>query len=215
MGYPLPTNGYLRLFQGALDLIQCIFAERSELSGSNNYFSPDCFQMFDVIGRCWPVGLFTPYLPRGQQMLAVNFSRICDLLTIHAGYHKSMEAKKDSVDCVGFPSPAAPYMEGPLDLNEYLIKHPAATFFVRVNGDAMIGAGIHHEDILIVDRSLKPTDNKVVIAIIDGEFIVRRLCTNRGRFSLLPDNPNYQPIKIDEGTELEIWGVVTTVIHPL
>jgi DNA polymerase V len=126
-----------------------------------------------------------------------------------------MEVKKDSVDCVGFPSPAAPYMEGPLDLNEHLIKHSAATFFVRVNGDAMIGAGMHHGDILIVDRSLKPTDNKVIIAVINGEFIVRRLRTKQGRFSLLAENANYPPIEIEEGTELEIWGVVTTVIHHL
>ena len=92
-----------------------------------------------------------------------------------------MEAKKDSVDCVGFPSPAANYMEDTLDLNEYLVKHPSATFFVRVAGEAMIEAGIHSEDILIVDRSLEPVENKVVIAVVNGQFMVRRMRIIQGK----------------------------------
>jgi DNA polymerase V len=145
-----------------------------------------------------------------------NFSRqyVIYILSVQA-IMDGMETKKDSVDCVGFPSPAAPYLEGPLDLNEYLIKHPAATFFVRVNGDAMTGAGIHPGDLLIVDRSLKPAAGRVVIAVVNGEFIVRRLRIRQGRVSLLPENPDYPPIDIEDGAELEIWGVVTTAIHSL
>ena len=127
-----------------------------------------------------------------------------------------MEAKKDSVDCVGFPSPAANYMEGTLDLNEYLVKHPSATFFVRVTGEAMIEAGIHSGDILIVDRSLEPADNKVVIAVVNGQLMVRRVRIIQGRRCLAPENDNYQPLELgDKGTDVEIWGVVTNVIHPL
>ena len=115
----------------------------------------------------------------------------------------------------GFPSPAADYLEGNLDLNEYLIKHPAATIFVRAPDDSMIKAGIFPGDILIVDRSIKPTDKKVVIALIDGGFGVRRISKIKGKVFLVPENENYKPIQIDPETDCEIWGVVTNVIHPL
>jgi len=123
-----------------------------------------------------------------------------------------MEAKKDSVDCVGFPSPAANYMEDTLDLNEYLVKHPSATFFVRVAGEAMIEAGIHSGDILIVDRSLEPVENKVVIAVVNGQFTVRRVRIIQGKLCLASEN---RPLELNKGTDVEIWGVVTNVIHPL
>ena len=115
----------------------------------------------------------------------------------------------------GFPSPAADYLEGNLDLNEYLIKHPAATIFVRAPDDSMIKAGIFPGDILIVDISIKPTDKKVVIALIDGGLGVRRISKIKGKVFLVPENENYKPIQIDPETDCEIWGVVTNVIHPL
>lgn len=115
----------------------------------------------------------------------------------------------------GFPSPAEDYMEGTLDLNRHLIKHPAATFFVRVTGDSMIDAGIHPGDILIVDRSLEPADKKVVIAVIRGELTVKRIRMQKGKISLVPENENYRPLQIDSEMDFEIWGVVTSVIHPL
>ena len=113
----------------------------------------------------------------------------------------------------GFPSPAEDYVEGSLDLNEDLIKHPAATFFVRVSGDSMINAGIFPGDILIVDRSLEPVDKKIVIAVLDGELTVKRLRYRAVVPSLEPENDNYNPIKISEEMSFEIWGVVTNVIH--
>ena len=113
----------------------------------------------------------------------------------------------------GFPSPAENYIERQLDLNTHLIRHPAATFFVRVVGDSMLDAGIHPGDILIVDRSLEPTDEKVIIVVINGELTVKRLRKLKGRFLLVPENDSYQPITVEDGAELEIWGVVTTVIH--
>lgn len=115
----------------------------------------------------------------------------------------------------GFPSPAADYLEGNLDLNEYLIKHPAATFFVRVTGDSMIDAGIHPGDILIVDRSLEAADKKVVIAVVEGELTVKRIRLINEKIVLMPENENYKPLQINKETDFEIWGVVTNVIHPL
>lgn len=115
----------------------------------------------------------------------------------------------------GFPSPAEDYIEGRLDLNKHLIKHPAATFFVRVAGDSMTGAGIHPGDILVVDRSLEPQDSNVVIAVLDGELTVKRISRRDGRVQLVPDNALYQPLEILAEMEFEVWGVVTAVVHSL
>ncbi len=115
----------------------------------------------------------------------------------------------------GFPSPAGDYMEGKLDLNRHLIRHPAATFFVRVTGDSMIGAGIHSGDLLIVDRAIEPADGKVVVVALDGELTVKRLSMRNGCVMLLPENERYLPIAITSEHQFEIWGVVTNVIHPL
>ena len=115
----------------------------------------------------------------------------------------------------GFPSPADDHMDTKLDLNEHLVKHPAATFFVRVTGDSMINAGIHDNDILIVDRSLKPTHGKIVIAVVDGQMTVKRLYKQSGKLFLIPENKNFKPIEITENMSMEIWGVVITAIHSL
>ena len=115
----------------------------------------------------------------------------------------------------GFPSPADDFLEDQLDLNEHLIQHPSATFFVRVDGDSMIGAGIHSGDILIVDRAVEAVNRKVVIAILDGELTVKRLHKQKGRLTLMPENDKYKPITIEDDSNFEIWGVVTNVIHPL
>jgi len=115
----------------------------------------------------------------------------------------------------GFPSPADDYIEKPLDLNEHLISNPPATFFVRVSGQSMINAGIHDGDLLIVDRSLEPRDNSVVIASIFGELTVKRIRKQTDRLFLVPDNNAYEPIEISGETELQIWGVCKHVIHGL
>ena len=115
----------------------------------------------------------------------------------------------------GFPSPADNEIERELDLNELLIQHPAATFFVRVSGTSMIKAGIHHNDLLVVDRSLGPSHGKIVIAIIQGEFTVKRLYHQGKEIQLLAENDDYSPIKVEEASDLRIWGVVTHVIHSL
>lgn len=113
----------------------------------------------------------------------------------------------------GFPSPADDYLEDTLDLNEHLVRHPAATFLVRVSGESMLGAGIHPDDVLVVDRSLEPVDGKIVIAVLDGELTVKRFRRLGERVQLHPENPAYPVIEINEEQDFRIWGVVTSVIH--
>jgi DNA polymerase V len=113
----------------------------------------------------------------------------------------------------GFPSPADDSVEKSLDLNELLIKRPAATFFVRVEGDSMLGAGIHPDDILVVDRSLSPGAGKIVVCALNGELTVKRLARDDHQWRLVAANPDYPDIAIHEGLEAIIWGVVTASIH--
>ncbi|MEE9354348.1 MAG: translesion error-prone DNA polymerase V autoproteolytic subunit [Methylococcaceae bacterium] len=115
----------------------------------------------------------------------------------------------------GFPSPADDYIEGQLDLNDYFVKHPAATFYVRVTGDSMINAGILPDDILIVDRSIEPTHDKIVIAVVDHELTVKRLYRRNGVLQLKPANPDFPTIVLKHDMELVIWGVVTGVTRKL
>ncbi len=115
----------------------------------------------------------------------------------------------------GFPSPADDYVEKTLDLNELLVQKPAATFFVRAEGESMLGAGIHPDDILVVDRSIDPVPGKVVICALNGELTVKRLKSSAGQLLLAAENPDYADIIIHEDIDLVIWGVVTNVIHPL
>lgn len=113
----------------------------------------------------------------------------------------------------GFPSPAEDYVEHKLDLNSYLVTHPAATFFVRASGNSMTGANIHDGDLLIVDRSIEAAHNDIVIAVVLGEITVKRLHYLRGEIALVPENESYQTIFINEHSDLHIWGVVTNAIH--
>ncbi len=116
----------------------------------------------------------------------------------------------------GFPSPADDFLEGHLDLNKYLINHPSATYYVRVKGESMINAGIHDGDLLIVDRSLEPRENKVVIAVVDGQLTVKRLKKLKNKqFVLVAENPDFPPIEVNEENNVSIWGIVTNVIHPV
>ena len=113
----------------------------------------------------------------------------------------------------GFPSPADDFLETALDLNQHLIQHPAATFFVRTSGDSMIEAGIHNGDILVVDRSLEAKNGSIVIAVVNGELTVKRLHIQGNTMILKPENPNYPNLEITEEMAFQIWGVVTSVIH--
>ena len=110
----------------------------------------------------------------------------------------------------GFPSPADDYIEGRLSLDEHLIQHREATFFVRAKGNSMVGAGIFDGDLLVVDRSLTPSSGDIVIAVLDAELTVKRLIRRDGMVILKPENPDFKEIVLKEGQELQVWGVVTS-----
>lgn len=113
----------------------------------------------------------------------------------------------------GFPSPADDYVDCNLDLNEHLISHEQATFFIKASGDSMKRASINTGDLLVVDKSLEPHNGSVVVACIDGEFTVKYFHKNDYGIYLIPGNPKYKEIVIKEGMDFEVWGVVTYVIH--
>lgn len=115
----------------------------------------------------------------------------------------------------GFPSPATDFTENNIDLNKELCKNPLSTFYIKVKGNSMINAGINDKDILIVDKSLEPKNNKVAVCFIDGEFTVKRINIEKEGVYLMPENENYQPIKVTDENELVIWGIVTYVIKTL
>jgi len=112
----------------------------------------------------------------------------------------------------GFPSPAMDFVDVTIDLNRHLIKHPSATFYGRVKGESMKDAGINDGDLLIIDKSIKPVDNKIAVCFIDGEFTLKRIKLDTDGVWLVPANEKYQPIHVTEDNDLRIWGVVTFVI---
>ena len=115
----------------------------------------------------------------------------------------------------GFPSPADDYVDVGIDLNDQLIRHPTSTFFLRVSGDSMTGAGIHDGDLLVVDRSLDPRPGRVVVAVLDGGFTLKRLMRHQGRLRLEAANPSYPPLDLQSCDDAQIWGVAIHVIHSL
>ncbi len=115
----------------------------------------------------------------------------------------------------GFPSPAEDYLDKQLNLHTHIVKHEAATFFLRAHGLSMINAGIHDGDLLVVDRAIAAQDNRIVIAALDGELTVKRLVRRRGKVLLVPENPDFPEIDITEREHVHIWGVVTYVVHKL
>ena len=118
-----------------------------------------------------------------------------------------------TANATGFGAAADDYAERGIDLNEQLIRNKPATFFFRMNGDAMIEAGIFDRDILIVDRSVKAVNGKVIIAVYNGELVVRRLEKNINKIKLIPDNRRMQPVEVQDDPDFNVWGVVTYNIH--
>ncbi len=112
----------------------------------------------------------------------------------------------------GFPSPAEDFKQQRISLDKELIKNKEATFFARVSGQSMIGAGLDDSDLLVIDRSLEPQHNKIAVCFLDGEFTVKRLKVKHDDIWLQPENPEYEPIKITKENDFVIWGIVTTVI---
>ena len=115
----------------------------------------------------------------------------------------------------GFPSPADDFLNNAIDLNKELVKHPDSTFYGRVRGDSMIDAGLSNGDLLIIDKSLPFSNNKIAVCFIDGEFTVKRLKIEKDIIWLIAENKNYKPIKVTQDNEFIIWGIVTTVIKSL
>jgi DNA polymerase V len=115
----------------------------------------------------------------------------------------------------GFPSPAEDVIDRSLDLQELLVKSPASTFFVRVQGESMIGAGINHDDILVVDRARDVDGDQIVVAALDGDFTVKHLVRKNKKVFLVPDNSRYKPLEVTETMDFQVWGVVTSVIRIL
>ena len=142
----------------------------------------------------------------------MNEKNILSILNIEADKKTNTPMFLDSVSA-GFPSPATDYMENKLDLNEYLVKHPAATFIVKANGPSMIEAGILSGDLLIVDRSLTPNSENIVIASVFGDLTVKKLRKKGSALFLISANNEYSSIEVKEEMECFIWGVVTYVIH--
>ena len=141
----------------------------------------------------------------------VTLSQAPQALAAHfAAYETKLLSHRISA---GFPSPAADYAEEGLDLNHYLVQNKPATFMFTVKGDSMMGAGICDVDKVVVDKALKPKHKDIVVAVVDGEYTIKRLHQLRGRIELQPENPNYQPITFNEGNELQIWGVVVGVVR--
>ena len=114
-----------------------------------------------------------------------------------------------------FPSPADDYHESELDMNELVIAHPEATFYVRVSGDSMEGAGICEGDVLVVDRALDARENAIIVALVNDECTVKGLFTIGDTLFLMPENPLYDPLHITEEMEFRVWGIATYVIHKL
>ena len=118
----------------------------------------------------------------------------------------------DSVSA-GFPSPADDYTEENIDLNEHLISNPFSTFFLRVKGESMVNAGIKDKDLIIVDKSLRAKPGNIIIAMIDGEFTIKRLAIKNNELYLKAENPNYPDFRFKNHIDIQIWGVVIYSIH--
>ncbi|GAC1565628.1 MAG: translesion error-prone DNA polymerase V autoproteolytic subunit [Ktedonobacteraceae bacterium] len=113
----------------------------------------------------------------------------------------------------GFPSPVDEWKDPPLNLHEYVVKHPISTYFMRVSGDSMVGACIYPDDVIVVDRALTAMHKKIVVARVGNGYTLKRLLTSKGRIVLKPENPAHEPIEVTGRDDWEIWGVVTFCIH--
>ncbi len=171
-----------------------------------------------------PIRVPVSLIPQIEELLAHKATQ--DTISVFDNIYPYPKPQEKAVDtfsipfyasrvAAGFPSPADDHVENHLDLNQHLVQRPSATFFVRVEGDSMINVGIHEDDILIVDRSIEPTNGRIVIAAVNGELTVKRLEIQQKRLRLLPENPRYSPLEITEEIEFTIWGVVVHVIHSL
>ena len=144
--------------------------------------------------------------------------RITELGILDLSQSRPLPIARVTIPCgTGFPSPADDYLEERLDLNKLLIKHPAATYYARAEGESMKGAGIYPGDILIVDRAIETIKGRVIVALLNGEFTVKRYYVDNAlsKTYLVPENPDFYPHEITPETDFKVWGVVTYNVHKL
>lgn len=143
--------------------------------------------------------------------LKLHTGNIIDIFSADTETELALPYVDDGISA-GFPSPALDFVDLTIDLNRHLIKNPSATFYGRVKGDSLKNAGICNDDLLIIDRSLEPTNGKIAVCYIDGEFTAKRIQISKKEILLIPENENYQPIRVTEENNFLIWGIVTHVI---
>lgn len=146
-----------------------------------------------------------------MQLHKIHKNKVLEFFVASTNTHILIPLSSESISA-GFPSPAQDFSEHSIDLNLALIRNPSSTFFSRVSGDSMKDIGIHDGDLLVVDKSLEPVDNKIAVCFIDGEFTLKRINIEDDYCLLMPANDNYKPIKVNEDNDFVIWGIVTYVI---
>jgi DNA polymerase V len=151
-----------------------------------------------------------PRSPISRQAIETLSEAPCLIVQSPASHRMRLMSHRLSA---GFPSPAADYAEDGLDLNDYLVRNKPASFMFTVKGDSMMNAGIVEGDKVIVDRSINAKSKDIVVAVVNGEYTIKRLYKTAAKVELRPENPAYQPIVFQEGSELEIWGVVVGVVR--
>ncbi|UZJ42772.1 translesion error-prone DNA polymerase V autoproteolytic subunit [Prosthecochloris sp. SCSIO W1101] len=147
-----------------------------------------------------------------MRLVKIHDSRSIDFYSADVGLELELPLALSEISA-GFPSPADDHLELKLDLNKALIRHPSATFYGRVKGDSMIEAGIGEGDILVIDKSLDPTEGDIAVCFLDGEFTVKRIGKQEGGLCLMPANEKFKPILVTGDSDFLVWGVVTYVIH--
>ncbi len=144
-------------------------------------------------------------------MLKLHKGNIIDIFSADTETELSLPLVDEGISA-GFPSPALDFVDLTIDLNKHLIKHPSATFYGRVKGVSLKNAGIDDGDLLVIDRSLEPANGKIAVCYVDGEFTAKRIKVTKKELWLMPENEDYQPIRIEQDNNLIIWGIVTHVI---
>lgn len=146
--------------------------------------------------------------------LKLHTSKILDIYSALTDTELELPLVSDGISA-GFPSPALDFVDLSIDLNKHLIKHPSSTFYGRVKGESMKDDGINNGDLLVIDKSLNPTNGKIAVCYIDGEFTIKKIKLEKDFCWLIPANENYKPIKVTADNDFLIWGIVTHVIKSL
>ena len=146
-----------------------------------------------------------------MKIISLQSSKNLDIFPINTSSVLELPMVDNGISA-GFPSPADDFLDASIDLNKIFIKNKDATFYGRVKGDSMIGAGLSDGDLLIIDKSIEPKDGKIAVCFIDGEFTVKRINITTDVIWLIAENKNYKPIKVTKDNDFLIWGIVTNVI---